>query len=147
MSHPTAPRCTVPVIDRNIFFTDIYVGEKGSVFAAMGMAHLLFFFLPLFSPLANCSRNNTGMAHRAEMALSKVREQFGSMAAALIGAFVMQVPSAVTFTWVFTWLVFADLYVLAMLWNCEHIIRYTSTVSCFAISFLHYAFIKLKIIK
>lgn len=146
MSHPTAPRCTV-LFEANILSSLTFVGEKGSVFAAMGMAHLLFFFLPLFSPLANCSRNNTGMAHRAEMALSKVREQFGSMAAALIGAFVMQVPSAVTFTWVFTWLVFSDLYILSMLWNCEHMIRYTNTVSCFAISFLHYAFIKLKIIK
>lgn len=122
-------------------------GEKGQVFAVLGMAHLMFFLLPLFAPLANCSRLITGAAHRAEMAIAKVREQFGTVSTAVVAAFVMQVPSGVTFTWVFTWLAFSCLYFLAMLRNHEPCIRLCSITATFALTHLHYAFIKLKLIK
>lgn len=128
-------------------------GEKGMVFAAVGMAHLLFHFLPIFAPaLCMCCGVSSGgckagACQRGTTALGKIREHFGTLAAALVGAFVMQVPTSVTFTWVFTWLVFSDLYFLAMVWGCEGTSRYMHTVSSFAISFLHYSFIKLKLIK
>lgn len=128
-------------------------GEKGMVFAAVGMAHLLFHFLPLFAPAlcvccgAGANGCKTGAGERGTKALLKIREQFGSLAAALVGAFVMQVPAAVTFTWVFTWLIFSDLFFLAQVWGCQATSRYMFTVSSFAISFLHYSFIKLKLIK
>ncbi len=113
----------------------------------MAIGHVFVFLLPVFSGLEICSRLNSGAAHRAEMALSKIAAQIGSVGAALIGAFVMQVPASVTFTWVFTFWAFSALYFVSMLMNCEAMINYTQAVAVFAGGALHYAFIKLKLVK
>lgn len=122
-------------------------GEKGQTFALLAFFHLANLAIGSLFKFETCCRLNTGSAHRVEMALWKLRGNLGVLAAALIGAFVMQVPAATTFMYVFVWAAFNWAYFVGVLMNCDQMVQVSQAVVSLANALLFHAFIKNKLIK
>lgn len=122
-------------------------GEKGQIFVALFVQFVLFYILPLFVGFKACSRLNTGVYHRAEMALRNVRETYGALGVAVLAAFVLQISPVVTYTWTVMSTIHSIGYVIFMVANQENGAEAFALCNVFSIAMIFVKYIQLKVVK